>query len=174
MIKFGTGGWRAIIGEEFVLSNIRLLAQAIAEDLNSKPELEKKIVVGFDRRFLSDRAAKWTSEVFAANGITVYFIEKIAPTPLIMYTVKTMNTPYGIAITASHNPAEYNGIKVFTGGGRDAEVDVTGNLEKICEKLQVEDVKFVSFEKAVLNGEIKIIDPFNKYIDTILSMIQKQ
>lgn len=174
MIKFGTGGWRAIIGEDFVLSNIRLLCQAVADDLNSKPEEEKKIVIGFDRRFLSDRAAKWSAEVFAANGITVYFIEKIAPTPLTMYTVKTMEAPYGIAITASHNPAEYNGIKVFTAGGRDAEVDVTENLEKICNNLKPEDVKFISFEKGVLSGAIKLIDPFNKYIDTILSMIDTE
>lgn len=174
MIKFGTGGWRAIIGEDFILSNIRLLSQAIANDLNSKPEGDRRIVVGFDRRFLSDRAAKWTAEVFAANGIEVYFIGKIAPTPLIMYTVKNMNTPYGIAITASHNPAEYNGIKVFTAGGRDAEVDVTENLERICGGLTEEDVKFISFDKGIINGSIKLIDPFNNYIDTILSMIDTE
>lgn len=174
MIRFGTGGWRAIIGEDFVQSNIRLLAQTIAEDLKLKSLEERRIVIGYDRRFLSDKAAKWTAEVFAGNGVKVYFIEKIAPTPLIMYTVRNMNTPYGIGITASHNPAEYNGIKVFIQGGKDATAEVTYKLEAICSDIKDTDIRILDFEEAVNNGDIEIIDPFNRYIDTILEMINTE
>lgn len=174
MIRFGTGGWRAIIGSDFVLDNIRIVAQAISEDMKNTCPGKKTIVIGYDRRFLSDKAARWTAEVFAANGIKVYFIEKIAPTPLIMYTVKKMECPYGIAITASHNPADYNGIKVFTMGGRDADVSVTHRIEDITDTLKSDEIKWIPFDKGVSEGIIEITDPFNDYIDTILSMIDTQ
>lgn len=171
MIKFGTGGWRAIIGEDFIMDNVKLLSQAIADDMKAKNFVDNGIVIGYDRRFLSDKAAKWVAEVMAANGITVYHIGNIAPTPMIMYTVKKLGSKYGVAITASHNPADYNGIKVFTEGGKDATEDVTRNLERIVESLRKEDIKTIPYEKGLKDGIIKLIDPFNDYIDTILSMI---
>ena len=171
MIKFGTGGWRAIIGEDFILDNVRLLSQALADDIKNKNFVEKGIVIGFDRRFLSDKAAKWVAEVMAGNGIPVHFIGNIAPTPLIMFAVKRLETKYGVSITASHNPADYNGIKVFTEGGRDAAEDVTKNLEKLLEKLKLEDVKVMKFDAGIASGIIKKVDLFNDYIDTILNMI---
>ena len=115
MFKFGTGGWRDIIADGFTKSNITLLAQSISDKMNK--EGAKEIVIGFDRRFMSDLGATWLAEVFAANGITVYYIPSNAPTPLIMFTVKSYGCKYGIAVTASHNPAVYNGVKVFTEGG---------------------------------------------------------
>ncbi len=91
MIKFGTGGWRAIIGEEFTKDNVSLLAQGIALYVKNRAEEEKEkeevgFIVGYDRRFLSKRAAMWISEVMAANEITVYLIQDIAPTPLRGYS----------------------------------------------------------------------------------------
>jgi len=171
MIKFGTGGWRAIIGEGFTMDNVKLLSQAIADDMKAKNQTDKGIVIGYDRRFLSDKAAKWVAEVMAANGIAVHLINNIAPTPMIMFTVKKLGTKYGVAVTASHNPADYNGIKVFTEGGRDATEDVTRRLENRMENLHKEDIKSTPFEKGLKDGIIKLIDPFNDYIDTILGMI---
>lgn len=166
MIKFGTGGWRAIIGDEFIKSNIVTLAQAIADDMKDD---DNGIVIGYDRRFLSDIGAKWAAEVFAANGITVHFINKIAPTPLVMFTVKMLDTKYGMAITASHNPAEYNGIKVFVRGGRDADISITKTFEERIEKGV--EVKSISFEEGVKNGTIKLIDTTNEFLDGIIDMI---
>ncbi|MBR2499623.1 MAG: phosphoglucomutase/phosphomannomutase family protein [Clostridia bacterium] len=166
MIKFGTGGWRAIIGDEFIKSNIVTLAQAIADDMKDD---DKGIVIGYDRRFLSDIGAKWAAEVFAANGITVHFINKIAPTPLVMFTVKMFDTKYGMAITASHNPAEYNGIKVFVRGGRDADISITKTFEARIE--EGVEVKSISFEEGVKNGTIKLIDTTNEFLDGIIDMI---
>ncbi|MFV0343568.1 MAG: phosphoglucomutase/phosphomannomutase family protein [Anaerocolumna sp.] len=174
MIKFGTGGWRAIIGEEFTKENVTLLAQGIASYVKSQVEEEKDevgFIVGYDRRFLSERAAMWICEVMAANEITVYLIQDIAPTPLIMYTVDSMKLKYGIAVTASHNSFDYNGIKLFAGGGRDATLEITEEIEKIVNGLTLNNMKEMEFEEGVLNGKIKRIDPFNDYIDNILQDI---
>lgn len=169
MIKFGTGGWRAIIGDEFIKSNIVSLAQAVADDIIEKGKKDVGIVIGYDRRFLSDFAAQWVAEVFAGNGVTVHFVDRIAPTPLVMYGVKMLGTPYGMAITASHNPAEYNGIKVFIEGGRDADISITQEFEKRIEAGVT--VRQMDFEKAKKEGIIKIADLYNSYIDSIISMI---
>lgn len=170
MIKFGTGGWRAIIGDEFTKANVQILSQAVADLMKSQNCESKGFVVGYDRRFLSDKAVKWIAEVLAGNGITVYFIEKVAPTPLIMFTVKTMETCYGAAVTASHNPADYNGIKIFTKGGRDATEEVTVSIEALIEKVSEKDIARMDFDEGKKKGLIQAIDPFNEYIDTIIRM----
>ncbi len=172
MIKFGTGGWRAVIGDEFIKSNITSLAQAIADEVIEMKRENEGIVIGYDRRFLSDFAAKWVAEVLAGNGVTVHFIDRIAPTPLVMYGVKTLKTPYGMAITASHNPAEYNGIKVFTEGGKDADIEVTREFEKKIEHGLT--VRSIPFEEGIKKGIIKIADLYNSYIDSIIGMIDME
>lgn len=171
MIKFGTGGWRAIIGDEFIKDNIILVAQAVANIMKEENVTEKGLVIGYDRRFLSDKSASWVCEVMAGNGIQVQLINKISPTPLIMYYAKTNGNHYGMAITASHNPAEYNGIKIFTLGGRDATEEVTEKIEAVTGALTKEDVKVMAYEEAKANGLIVEVNPFNSYIDTILSML---
>lgn len=167
MIKFGTGGWRAIIGEDFTKSNLQLLTQALANKMIR--ENAKEFVIGYDRRFLSEKSAQWMAEVMAGNGIKVYFINRIAPTPMIMFSVKEMNLQYGAAITASHNPADYNGIKIFTEGGRDASAEATVEIEAEIDK--VNDIKELEFNKGIENGIIVIYNPFNEYIDTIINLV---
>lgn len=170
MIKFGTGGWRAIIGDEFTRQNINLLCQSLSNLMSS--EGADKIVIGFDRRFLSDKGAKWAAEVFAANNIKVLMIPKNAPTPLIMYAVNKFGCKYGMAITASHNPADYNGIKVFTEGGRDATQEITSKIEKIATQSPV--IKQIDYYDGKKSGIIEDIYPFNDYIDGILDMIDTE
>lgn len=171
MIKFGTGGWRALIGEDFTKENVKKLAQALADLMIKNNEAEKGFVIGYDRRFLSDKASRWMSEVIAGNGIKVYYIDKIAPTPLVMFTVKLKESKYGAAITASHNPADYNGVKIFTEGGRDAAEHVTDEIEREISLNNDGKIKEINFIKGKEQGIIEIIDPFNQYIDTILKMI---
>lgn len=169
MIRFGTGGWRAIIGDEFIKSNITTLAQAVADDMVENHAEESGIVIGYDRRFLSDTAAKWIAEVMAGNGIRVHYIGRVCPTPLVMFGVKTRKTRFGMAVTASHNPADYNGIKVFTEGGRDADASVTATFEARMEKGVT--VKSIDFEEGIAKGLIERCDLYNTYIDSIISMI---
>lgn len=176
MVKFGTGGWRAIIGDEFIKSNILVVAQAVAnmmvEDGKINQNILKKgMIVGYDRRFLSDMSAKWIAEVMAANDIPVKLINKISPTPLIMFTSKEYENHYSMAVTASHNPAAYNGIKLFTLGGRDAAEEVTIRVEQIMATIKETDIKTMPYEIALEQGRVVEINPFNDYIDRILTMI---
>ncbi|MEG1992556.1 MAG: phosphoglucomutase/phosphomannomutase family protein, partial [Acetivibrio sp.] len=112
MIKFGTGGWRAIIGDDFTKANIQKLAKALVNKIKNEGVQEKGVVLGYDRRFLSKEAMQWAGMVFAAENITAYLINRSSPTPLIMYYIMIHEFPYGMMITAGHNPAIYNGVKV--------------------------------------------------------------
>ena len=128
MIHFGTGGWRAVIGDEFTRANVRLLTQGLAHRILQEGTAEQGVVIGYDRRFLSDTAAWWAIEVLVGNGIRVTLIDRPSPTPTTMWTVRRLGAAYGMAVTASHNPALYNGIKIFLPGGRDADQGVTDEL----------------------------------------------
>lgn len=169
MIKFGTGGWRALIGEEFTKENVMLVTQAVCNDM--KANGWDTIVVGKDRRFLSDKSAIWISCVAAGNKIKVKLIDKYSPTPLIMFAVKELKTQYGIAVTASHNPAEYNGLKLFVKGGRDANEIATNKIENIIERIDEKEIKYLDYEKALESKLIELINPFNNYVDQILNSL---
>ncbi|NGN99534.1 phosphoglucomutase/phosphomannomutase family protein [Grimontia sp. S25] len=171
MIQFGTGGWRALIGEEFTRDNVRLVAQSLANIMINENAIEPGFVIGYDRRFLSDKAAEWFASVLAANGITVSFIDKYVPTPIVMFKAKEMETHYSACITASHNPADYNGVKVFIKGGRDADEIITAKIEEQISQLQLSDVKTIDFEEAVEAGSVKIINPMNEFVDSIIDFI---
>ncbi|RPB39387.1 phosphoglucomutase/phosphomannomutase family protein [Vibrio parahaemolyticus] len=171
MIKFGTGGWRAFIGEEFTKDNVRLVAQAVANITNRESVADRGFVIGYDRRFLSDKAGRWFAEVLAANGIVVSFIDKFVPTPIVMFKAKEMGSAYSACITASHNPADYNGIKVFIEGGRDADEIITEKIETQISTLTAQDVKSVDFDQAVEDKLIEIINPMNEFVDSIIDFI---
>ncbi len=170
MIKFGTGGWRAVIGEDFICENIRHVAAAVLKLAQEENKTDKPIIIGYDRRFLSESAAEWVAETLAEGGITVWFLNRSAPTPLIMHTVKDKELYFGIEITASHNPANYNGIKLIVDEGRDAPVETTQRLEQIIE--ETEEVKYCNFNDAVKDGRIVYLrNPFNKFLDDIIDLL---
>ncbi|AUL96577.1 phosphoglucomutase/phosphomannomutase family protein [Vibrio vulnificus] len=171
MIKFGTGGWRAFIGEEFTKDNVRLVAQALANIINNEQVAERGFVIGYDRRFLSDKAGAWFAEVLAANGIVVSFINKFVPTPIVMFKAKEMSCAYSACITASHNPADYNGVKIFIEGGRDADEVITQKIEAQIAHLTLDQVQSVDFEQAVEDKQIVIINPMNEFVDSIINFI---
>ncbi len=170
MIKFGTGGWRAIIGEDFICENIRRVAGGIVKLAQEQGKMDKPIIVGYDRRFLSENAARWVAETLAEGGLKVKFLHRSAPTPLIMHTVKDKKLHFGIEITASHNPANYNGIKLIVDEGRDAPLEVTCHLEELIEGL--DEVKYCDFDTAVSDGRIEYLhSPFNKFLDDIIELL---
>ncbi|MEG0615581.1 MAG: phosphoglucomutase/phosphomannomutase family protein [Oscillospiraceae bacterium] len=174
MIKFGTGGWRAIIGDDFVKTNVQLLSAALAQKIIADKEDKNGFVIGYDRRFLSEEATHWVAEVIAGYGINCKIINREAPTPLIMYAVKTFDMGYGMAVTASHNPAIYNGIKVFVRGGRDADEILTGELEELIAKINPADIKSIPYADGIKNGKIEIINPMNEYIDSIIKAVDME
>ena len=170
MIKFGTGGWRAEIGKDFQMSNIQLIGQALAERIIDLKQTEKPVIIGYDRRFLSDSAAKWLAEVLTGNGISVFLLHRSAPTPLIMHTVKKQNLHYGLEVTASHNPSNYNGIKIIVDEGRDAPVNVTEDIEKRC--LSIDNIRTSDLNDALNSGLMKYFEnPFNGFLDDILGIL---
>lgn len=170
MIHFGTGGWRAVIGDDFTKQNIQILAKALCEKMKDEGVAKKGIVMGYDRRFLSKEAMQWAAVVFAAEGIKAYLINKSSPTPLVMYFVEKHDFSYGMMVTASHNPAIYNGIKVFTAGGRDADETQTKEIEGYIANVSL-PVCEMEYDKAGEQGLIQEIYPLNEYLDNIMAAI---
>lgn len=169
-IKFGTGGFRAVIGEDFNKESATKISQALCNIINNK-NLVKKVCVGYDNRFMSEVFAKWCSEVFAANGVDVIFLDNSVPTPVVMYVSKELKLDYSIAITASHNPYNYNGVKVFYKSA-DASVETTNELEEEIKKL--EKVQSCEFDEAVEEGRIVLEDYTQSYLNSIYSFINVQ
>lgn len=174
MINFGTGGWRAVIGDEFTKSNIKLLAKAMCDKMKSENKTEKGIIIGYDKRFLSKEAMQWAGQVFAAEGIKAFLVNKSAPTPLIMFYVEKHEMPYGMMVTASHNPAIYNGIKVFTYGGRDADEVQTKEIEEYASRVDENNIPEMDYEEAKAAGLIEEIYPLNEYLDNIIAAVDMQ
>lgn len=180
MIHFGTGGWRAIIGEEFTKENIQKIALALSLKMKKEKVEEEGIVIGYDRRFLSKEAVIWLSEIFTKQNIKVYFIDRSSPTPLIMFYVMKHNLHYGMMVTASHNPAIYNGIKVFTYGGFDANEEQTKDIEDyLCkaEELYQPDqtnqgqMPPLTFQDDINAGRVIMFNPMNEYLDEIIAHV---
>lgn len=169
-ILFGTGGWRAVIGEDFICENVRRVAKGVSLLMQEENKTDKPVIIGYDRRFLSENAAKWVAEVLAHDNINVLFMERSVPTPLVMHTVKDRELDFGIEITASHNPSNYNGIKLIVEEGRDAPLEVTNHLEELIA--QVESPEYTEFSVAVEKNLIKYINnPFNKFLDDIIGLL---
>lgn len=171
MIKFGTGGWRAVIGDDFTKQNIQILAKGLANKMKNEGVTEKGIVMGYDRRFLAKEAMQWAAMVFAKEGIKAYLVNKSSPTPLIMFYVMKHEFPYGMMVTASHNPAIYNGIKVFTAGGRDADEIQTRDIEDYISDIEPSSVEEMDYAEGVKAGRIEEIYPLNEYLDNIIASV---
>ncbi len=182
MIRFGTGGWRAIIGDEFIKSNVQLLAAGLLAKMRKDGLTDENFVIGYDRRFLGIQAAEWIAEIMAAGGVKTQIINRAAPTPLVMFYVMKNNLPYGCSVTASHNPALYNGIKVFMEGGRDANEELTDEIELHIRALEArmqdgepreEVLPIIPLMEALSTGVVEYINPMNEYIDAILDTVDE-
>ena len=172
MIKFGTGGWRALIGSEFTESNVKLVTEGIYKFAVEQHKIDKPIAIGYDNRFLSKEAAEWVAEVLAAHGIVVWLMNQSVPTPLIMHMVLKHELYFGIEITASHNPYIYNGIKLFVQEGRDAPIEVTQRLESLINKIDNSMITSMPMEKALARELIHFINcPLAEFIDHIIGII---
>ncbi|NPV75064.1 MAG: phosphoglucomutase/phosphomannomutase family protein [Anaerolineae bacterium] len=183
-IHFGTDGWRAVISETFTFHNLRMVTQAIADavasdawnngDLSLPADIDpRKMVVGFDTRFLSDRYAKEVARVLAANGFTVYLTQADVPTPAVSYAVKKLKAGGGVMITASHNAPRYNGVKLKSSYGGSA-------LPEQCKRVEVyitdnesqgRGPNLMDYEKAREMGLIQRFNPILDYGQHLRSLI---
>ena len=138
-IKFGTDGWRAIIARDYTFANLERVAQAYADHLSTEADGGPKpfVVVGYDRRFLSQEFAARAAEVMAGNGFRLAMFDEAVPTPLISWAVKQLSANGGIVITASHNPADFNGFKIKAPWGGSAAPETTLAVEKLVDANQV-------------------------------------
>jgi phosphomannomutase len=184
-INFGTDGWRAVISETFTFYNLRLVTQAISDAVISSSwnngvskdivTDERKMIVGFDTRFLSDRYAREVASVLAANGFTVMLSQADAPTPAISYAVRSMGAKAGVMITASHNAPRYNGVKLKSSCGNSASPEQCGRVEVYLNdnELQGRGPNMMDFQLAKKDGLItsfNAIPAYNDHLRTLINM----
>ncbi len=152
-IKFGTDGWRSIIAKDFTYDNLSKVAQAHADHLKEKNG--KKVVVGYDTRFMSEDFAKFVAEIFSSNGFEVILSDKYCSTPALSLAAKELNADEGIMITASHNTYQYNGYKVKGGYGGPATPEIIKRIEskigKSTPKTGKKEFQLYDFNKLYLN-----------------------
>jgi phosphomannomutase/CTP:molybdopterin cytidylyltransferase MocA len=171
LIAFGTGGWRALIGEGFTLHNVRRLSQALANEITRQSFEKRGVIIGYDRRFLSKQAGEAAAEVFAGNDIPAILLTEDAPTPLITYATAIKDSAYGLAFTASHNPPEWNGLKVFRGDGSLLLDDETRQIEREANALSQDDVIKLELDLALEAGIVEKRDFTNEYVDAVEALI---
>ncbi|HKO97023.1 MAG TPA: phosphoglucomutase/phosphomannomutase family protein [Pyrinomonadaceae bacterium] len=131
-IKFGTDGWRAVIAREYTFANVERVAQAYADYLLTSAS-SPLVVIGYDRRFMSSEFAHRAAEVAAGNQLRLALFHEDVPTPLISWAVKELKAEGGIVITASHNPADFNGFKIKAPWGGSASPETTMAVEKLVD-----------------------------------------
>src|SRR5579871_1475183 len=176
MIKFGTSGWRGLIARDFTFDNVRLATQGIADYLKlelAKPQSpihgrKPVVILGYDTRFLAKEFSLAAAEVLAANGLTPLLCDRDTPTPVIAHTIKRKALG-GINMTASHNPAEYQGLKFSTSNGAPATPEVTKQIEANVARRVGENW---SFKASVIGTyECKTFDPRPDYFKQIRKLV---
>jgi alpha-D-glucose phosphate-specific phosphoglucomutase len=158
-IKFGTDGWRGIIGQDFTFDNVRACAQGVADYIKQAGLIGRGLIIGYDTRFASEDFASAAAEVAAGNGIKVDLCSKATPTPVISYGVVEKGVGGAIVITASHNPAKWNGFKYKSEEGSSASPGVTAEIEKyISLALTTGEISRIPLSKALDEGIIQKLD----------------
>ena len=170
-IVFGTGGWRAVIGEGYTLANVRRLCQAIANETIRQGLDSQPVVIGGDRRFLSRDSAVAAAEVFAGNNIPVVLLPDDVPTPLVTFAAPHLGAAYGVIITSSHNPPEWNGMKVFRADGSLPLDEETDRFQDEANAMTVDDVITLDIALALRSGMVVERVLTNPYVDAIEDII---
>lgn len=171
-IKFGTDGWRAVIGDDFTFDNVRFCAQGVAEYLLDRGISKNGLLIGYDTRFASEDFAAAVAEVVAANGIKAYLNPKAAPTPVISYAIVVKKAAGGVIITASHNPGIWNGFKYKPEYAGSASPEVTAELEKRIHGITSGGkVKRLALSDGLKQGLIEYYDPAPVYLSHIAEMV---
>jgi alpha-D-glucose phosphate-specific phosphoglucomutase len=171
-IKFGTDGWRGVIADDFTFANVRYCAQSLADHLNHQGVAPQGIVIGYDTRFASEHFAAAAAEVVAANAIKVYLCTQATPTPIVSYATVNRKAAGAIIITASHNPAQWNGFKVKTSDGASAPTSVEADIESRLSQITASNsVKRLPLEEGIKGGLIEYLDPSPAYYEHIARFV---
>lgn len=191
-IKFGTSGWRAVIGEDFNVATLRRVAHAAAEHVRENREygykgeefllsLKKagkpapknaKIIVGYDTRYMSEDFARNAAEAIAAEGITAVISAADTPVQVVAFEVMKNDASGGITLTASHHPPHFSGVKWTPYWGGAALPEITADLEARTQALTIAEVeKIIPFDQGVAAGIIKVVDFREDYFKQLASLL---
>lgn len=175
-LSFGTGGLRGLLGAGTNRMNIYTVAkvsQGLADYVLKKYGERASVTIGYDSRIKSDLFAKTAASVFAANLVSVNFWPRLLPVPLVSYATRYLHTSVGVMVTASHNPSEYNGYKVYDFNGCQITTEVAEEILSEIEKLDIfADVKKMDFEEAINKGLIKYIPEI--VLDSFIEQVKNQ
>jgi alpha-D-glucose phosphate-specific phosphoglucomutase len=171
-IKFGTDGWRGVIARDFTFDNVQVCAQAVAEYLKQTGMDKQGLIIGYDTRFASEDFASAAAEVVAGNGIKAYLCPRATPTPIISFGTMARKAGGAIIITASHNPATWNGFKYKTKDGAGAPDEVTAEIEKnISRILNTKKVEQLPLDDALKQGLVEYLDLAPVYLKHIAGSV---
>jgi phosphoglucomutase len=167
MIKFGTSGWRGVIGREVTFRNVRLITRALIDTLREDAPSVDLILIGYDTRMLSEKFARAAAELIASEDVPVRVVTRDAPSPVLSAAVVELGAAAGMVFTGSHNPPEYNGLKIYTANGILAETGFTDRVEARVRKL-AEDYDDTFLPQAELIGSF---DPKPSYLARLQPLI---
>lgn len=168
-IKFGTDGWRGIIGKDFKLGNVRIVAQAIS-DYFRRDGQSPCIAVGYDTRKLSRESAMCIARVFAGNGIKVTLSDRAVPSQTVSYTVRYRKCAAGVMVTASHNPPRYNGIKIKGSFGGPVGAEVTSEIEQFLFRSKPVEITLPKAEQLNLVKSVNLMNDYLSFLRAYLDM----
>ena len=169
-IKFGTDGWRSKIAGDYTFESVKRCTQGFSQYLNTLDSDNNKVIVGYDKRFLSEHFARSAAEVLAGNGFHVFLTEDATPTPVISFAVVNKKAIGAVNITASHNPATDNGFKVRDENGGAIAPEGLKSIESLIPS-EITKVKTIPYNDAFNQGLIKVFDPAPDYIAHIEKLI---
>ncbi len=174
-LEFGTGGLRGVIGagtNRMNVYTVKKATQGLAEYILEN-DVEKSVAIAYDSRNKSDYFAKSAAEVLAANGIKVHIYKELMPTPMLSWAVRKLKCGAGIVVTASHNPAKYNGYKVYGSDGCQLTLEAADIVLSKINKIDIfSGVKSVDFDKAVADGSVSYIE--DSVIDEYIAKVREQ
>jgi alpha-D-glucose phosphate-specific phosphoglucomutase len=173
-IKFGTDGWRAIIGADYTFDNVRACAASAAAYLKAHGLANRGVIVGYDCRFASQDFAAAVAEVAAAAGIKVALTSTHCPTPVVSYSIIDRSAGGGVVITASHNPWQWNGFKYKPEYGGSASPEVVAELELRLPDFVGRQIPTVDLEDAKRAGLIELFDPRAPYLAQLGRLVDLQ
>lgn len=166
-IKFGTDGWRAIIGDEYTIDNVKRVSEAVALWLKNNYSQNPSILIGHDCRFNGDLFMKAAVKTFLASGIKVYMAEGFVSTPMVSLGTSKHNTDLGVVITASHNPPSYNGYKLKANYGGPLPPENVQEIQNMIKSDVQLDTTSVDFDNEISNKNLQIVDLEKEYIDRL-------
>ncbi|HTQ96323.1 MAG TPA: phosphoglucomutase/phosphomannomutase family protein [Candidatus Acidoferrum sp.] len=169
-IKFGTDGWRGILGEDFTVENARIVARAIARFVVRNEDSREGLLIGYDHRHMSDEVASAIAEVISSTGTPVWVTDKPCPTPAISLLVRQRNAAGGIMVTASHNPSSWNGIKYKASYGSSALPSIVAQIETELSHVLGDGVPPLPPQTNLIHS----LEPRGPYLDTIEKLVDWQ